>query len=63
MDKTIEERIGEGLVRRGALQSAQVDEILTIQKNGDKRLFGEIALDLGYIKVRSLIDYLREKED
>ena len=63
MEKTIEERIGEGLTRKGVLQTAQVDEILTIQRNGDNRLFGEIALDLGYITVRSLIDYLREKED
>lgn len=61
-DKRIDEKIGEGLLRRGLMTEEQVKGILTEQKKGDKRLFGEIALEKGYIQVRSLMDYLRERE-
>ena len=47
-------RIGEFLVRCRALTSRQVDEILDLQmrlrlQGGDATLFGELALDRGYI--------------
>lgn len=63
VEKAIEEKIGEGLIRRGVMKQEQVKEVLDLQSKGDNRLFGEIALDLGFIEVRSLIDYLREKEN
>jgi len=44
------ERIGDYLVRTGALQQAQVDAVLAAQKAGDKRTFGEIAVSLGLVK-------------
>ena len=44
------ERIGEGLVRIRAMTQNQVDHVLKIQDGGDKRLFGEIAIELGFLK-------------
>jgi hypothetical protein len=55
------ERIGEGLIRIGAMTQDQVDEVLKIQNGGDKRLFGEIAIELGYIDDRAIKDYLDRK--
>lgn len=57
--KHYQERIGEGLVRIGAIQQNQCDEILAAQKAGDKRLFGEIALAKNYINFDTLINYLK----
>lgn len=54
------ERIGEGLRRRGKLQLQQVEHIVTLQQQGDTRLFGEIAVDLDYIVVSDLLYYLRD---
>ena len=41
------ERIGDFLVRTGALQPPQVEAVMAAQKAGDKRTFGEIAIGLG----------------
>ncbi len=60
--KSTEEKIGEGLIRMKAMNRHEVDDVLQIQRQGDKRLFGEIALDKGYIHVRSLIEYLKSIE-
>jgi malate dehydrogenase (oxaloacetate-decarboxylating) len=57
--RRIQERIGEGLVRMGFLNQERLDEILALQASGDRRLFGEIALALGFIDFDTLIDYLR----
>lgn len=54
-----QEKIGEGLVRVKALTQVQCDEILALQKAGDKRLFGDIALSKGYLDFDTLIQYLR----
>lgn len=43
------ERIGDFLLRIGAITQAQLDDILNIQKDGDSRAFGLIALDKGYV--------------
>ncbi len=55
----VEEKIGEALVNRGSMESPEVEAVLKLQRAGDKRLFGEIAIDLGFLDVRELIDYLR----
>jgi len=55
------ERIGDFLLRIKAIKPEQVQEVLRIQKAGDKRLFGEIALELGYIddnSVKRFLDFL-----
>lgn len=57
--KHYQERIGEGLVRIGSISQAQCEEILEMQKNGDKRLFGEIALAKGFVNFETLIAYLK----
>lgn len=57
--RRIQERIGEGLVRMGFLTQERCDEILALQASGDRRLFGEIALALGFLDFDTLIDYLR----
>lgn len=54
-----QEKIGEGLVRVKALTLEQCEEILELQRSGDKRLFGDIALSKGYIDFDTLIQYLR----
>ena len=60
-------RIGEVLVLMGIMNAEQVESVLTVQKAGDKRLFGAIALSLGFIEdnaLRRYADYLDEhKED
>jgi len=60
---SVEERIGEGLMRIGAITQAQVDAVVKRQKAGDKRLFGEIAVDLGYVDVDAIIKYLKSKKE
>ena len=43
------ETIGEFLVRTGVMHEYQVKDVIVVQKNGDRRLFGEIAIEFGYI--------------
>ncbi len=59
VQSNIEEKIGQALVRRDAIKQEEVDAVIKLQKTGDPRLFGEIAIDLGFLEVRDLIDYLR----
>ena len=54
-------RIGEIMVALGAMKPDQVESVLVAQRAGDKRLFGTIALSLGYIEdnaLRRYSDYL-----
>ena len=55
------ERIGEGLVRIGAMTEEQREKILDLQDGGDTRLFGEIAVDLGFINDQAIMDYINNK--
>ena len=57
----MDEKIGETLIRIGAMTRDQVDEVLRHQKMGDDRLFGEIAIELRYINDESLRSYLNIK--
>jgi hypothetical protein len=52
------ERIGLFLVRIGAMQSWQLEKVLQLQRSGDVRRFGEIAIDLGYIEDAALKLYV-----
>jgi hypothetical protein len=58
----MEEKIGEGLVRIGAMTTEQVEAILEIQKGGDARLFGEIAIEKGFINDKAIKAYLDSKK-
>jgi len=55
------ERIGEFLVRIGAISEGQVQEILALQKTEPDRLFGEIAVERGYIKDEAIDRYLKDR--
>ncbi len=55
------ERLGEFLVRIGAITKEQVEEVLETQKKEPDRLFGEIAIDLGYINNEAVDKYLETK--
>ena len=61
-DKIVEERIGEALVRIGAMSPEQVDQVLKLQQDGDTRLFGEIAIEQGFINDRAIRAYLDAKK-
>jgi len=52
------ETIGETLVRMGAMNTLQLEDVLRRQSSGDTRLFGEIAIDLGYIDDQAVQSYL-----
>jgi hypothetical protein len=54
----VETKIGEFLVQIGAMTREQVAEVLKLQDNGDARMFGEIAIELGYIDDGALRKYL-----
>ena len=55
----VEGKIGDALIQRGSMHREEVNAVLKLQKAGDNRLFGEISIDLGFLDVRELIDYLR----
>ena len=55
------EKIGEFLQRIGVLNQQQVQEILDAQKAGDSRLFGEIAIEFGYVNDEVLKKYIEAK--
>ena len=52
------ERIGDGLVRIGAMTGDQRDKVLQMQNDGDERMFGEIAIDLKFIDDQAILDFL-----
>jgi hypothetical protein len=58
----VEERIGEALVRIGAMSPDQVDQVLKLQQDGDNRLFGEIAIEQGFINDKAIKAYLDAKK-
>jgi hypothetical protein len=55
-------KIGEFLVSIGAMKQYQVQDVLRVQKQGDKRLFGEIAIELRYIDDDAIKRYVQFKE-
>ncbi len=56
------ETISEFLVRTGGMHEFQVKDVLAIQRNGDRRLFGEIAVNLRYINNEVLRKYVEAKK-
>ena len=57
------ERIGDNLVKIGAMTQDQVKEVLQRQNDGDDRLFGEIAIELEYIDDDVIAAYLEQKRE
>ena len=59
------DRIGDFLVKIGAMKSWQVEDVLRVQKSGDTRRFGEIAIKLHYINddaIKRYVDYLEKQK-
>jgi hypothetical protein len=54
----MDEKIGQSLLRAGIMTDAQVEDVVTRQRAGDDRLFGEIAIAMGYINEDALQSYL-----
>ncbi len=55
------DRIGDFLVKIGAMKQSQVDEVIQAQSQGDSRMFGEIAIELGYVDDSAIRKYLDSK--
>ena len=54
-------KIGEILIQIGTMKNYQVEDVLQVQKTGDKRMFGEIAIELGFITddaIKRYLDYI-----
>jgi len=56
-------RIGGFLVSIGAMKDWQVEDVLLAQRNGDPRLFGEIAIALGYVDDVALRGYVESQSE
>ena len=57
------ERIGDFFVKTGIITPYQVVEILKEQIRQPGKLFGEIAVEMGYISDKSLDQYLTAKKE
>ena len=57
------ERIGEFLVDMGIMSDTQVATVINHQRAGDERLFGEIAMELGYLADNEPIDKFLEYQE
>ncbi len=55
-------RIGGFLVSIGAMRDWQVKDVLLAQRKGDSRMFGEIAISLGYIDDAALRKYVESTD-
>lgn len=55
------EKIGEFLIRIGVMESYQVEEVLRAQRAGDNRLFGEIAIEFGFVNDEVLRKHVEAK--
>lgn len=56
-----DERIGDFLVKIGAMSDSQRNEVLLRQEQEPDRLFGEIAIELGYIDDSAVDRYLKQR--
>ncbi len=52
------ERIGDYMIRTGAMNQSQVDEVVRAKAAGDKRHFGEVAVSLGFITTADVEAFL-----
>lgn len=59
--ETSHERIGEFLVKIGAMTAGQREDVMTRQAKEPDRLFGEIAIELGHIDDAAVDRFLDQK--
>ncbi|MBA7481363.1 hypothetical protein ES707_16833 [subsurface metagenome] len=59
------ERLGEALVRTGAMTDGQVKQVLLRQReqNGVDKLFGEIAVELQLVDQQTIENILNQKKE
>jgi hypothetical protein len=57
------DKIGEYLVGIGAMSETEVKKVINRQTEGDRRLFGEIAMELGYLADNEPIDKFLEYQE
>lgn len=55
------ERLGEFLIRIGVMTDEQVHSVLEEQKKRPEDLFGQIAIEKGFINEKAVDDYLASK--
>jgi hypothetical protein len=55
-------RMGDFMLESGAMKEPQVEEVVRLQKAGDTRRFGEIAVALGYITDAAVKRYAAHAE-
>ena len=53
-----QELIGEHFVNLHDLSFEQAEKVLKIQKKNKKKKFGEIAIELGFLELKMLDEYL-----
>ncbi len=56
-----EEKIGQWLVKAGAMSQEDVEAVLKEQENGNESLFGIIAMENGFIDPEILLTYAELK--
>ena len=56
-----DERIGERLLRFKIIDTYHLNNVLLRQRHGDKRCFGDIAVDLGYVGKNALESCVQTK--
>jgi hypothetical protein len=57
-------KIGDFLVGIGAMDELQVEEVLRVQREDEEpKMFGEIAIELGYIDDSILRTYIDQKAE
>jgi hypothetical protein len=59
--RTDADKIGGFLVAIGAMKTWQVEDVVIAQRTGDTRIFGEIAIAMGYIDETALQLYLESR--
>jgi hypothetical protein len=52
------ERIGDYMIRTGAMNQSQVDDVVKAKTAGDQRNFGDIAVSLGFIQAADVEAFL-----
>ena len=52
------ERIGDYMIRTGAMNQSQVDKVVAAKTGGDTRHFGDIAVSLGFITAAQVAAFL-----
>ena len=53
-------RVGEFLVSIGAMTKKQVEEVLEEQEKAPEKLFGQIAIEMGFVDDSAINRYLEE---